>query len=125
MNINNQLKLSRMALEDRNGDEALSHISKILEIDAENANAWLMKGTATAFITKGIDIDLRYQEAISCFTRAESLGYPAEELKIKRDEVKELFRDFYCTLGSQSWNSAVSLANVNASAGFGGYERAG
>lgn len=124
-NIDNKLKLARIALENDNGEEALKYSSQVLESDTDNAEAWMIKGAATILTANGFTIDSHYQEAMSCFDRAKVLAPSLEEIETERAKAKEMTVNFYASRGSQNWDSAVQLADISARAGLGGYERSG
>lgn len=110
----NQLKLARVAIE-TNPDEAIKYSSAVLEADPDNAEAWFIKARATAQIARGVDILLRFKESMSYFDRAAQLGYAPGEIETARKEVSDSLATFACQLGTQTWNSVVSIANIRGS----------
>jgi tetratricopeptide (TPR) repeat protein len=124
-NEQNRLKLARMALENKNGEEAIKYSTEVLEMNSENAEAWMIKGTASAYVAKGMDAELRYKEAMSCLDRAKELDPTLTEVEIRREEVKKLICKFLCLLGTKLWNQAVQITNIYMKSGLGGYSKAG
>lgn len=121
----NRLELARMAVARKNGKEALKYSTEILEMDSENAEAWMIKGIASAYIAKGVEVELRYKEAMSCLDRATELDPMLVEVETKRKEAKALLSNFLCILGKKTWEQAVRIANIYRRSMLGGYGRTG
>lgn len=121
----NRLKLARIALQNKNGEEALKYSNEVLEANPESAEAWMIKGTASSYVARGTDLELRYKEAMSCLDRAKNLDPSLTEVESRREEVRKLLCNYLCGLGKLAWDEAVKISNIYAKAGLGGYSQVG
>jgi len=117
--------LARAALENMNGEEAIKYSTEALEINPESAEAWLIKGTASAYIANNADAELRYNESMRCLDRAAELDNTLTEVEVRRNEAKELICNYLCLVGKEIWQQAVQVTNVYMRAGQGGYKTSG
>ena len=85
--ISNFLKMARHAHEANNEKEAESYCNKIIEIDAQNAEAWLLKGLAAGWQSTGAND--RISEAIECFNNAVDNASGDNEKDIKSKVAEE------------------------------------
>lgn len=84
--ITNYLMMANNAYDASNQKEAEQYCNKVIEIDPENYQAWLLKGKAAGWqSTLG---NIRIEEAVNCFGMA--VEYVPEE---KREEVKRSAAD--------------------------------
>jgi len=113
-----------MALQNKNA-EAIKYSTEVLEINPDNAEAWMIKGTATAYAATGQDGELRYQEAMYCLDRAKELDPALAEIEVRREEVRELICNLFFVIGAGLWKRAVEIGNIYVKAGMGGYSKTG
>lgn len=102
VNIENILKLARVAEKSNNYIEAYKYFSQVLEHETQNAEAWFGRGTAVGRQST-ID-DLRLKEMISCYENA--MQYASE------NERKKLMEDAANTINEiavNCWNKAIAL----------------
>lgn len=84
--IANYLVIAQNAYDADNKREAESYCNKIIEIDPENHEAWLLKGKAAGW--QSTVAKLRFDEAVNCFTKAVEYA-PKENMEIVKDDVAE------------------------------------
>lgn len=102
VNIENILKLARVAEKSNNYIEAYKYFSQVLEHETQNAEAWFGRGTAVGRQST-ID-DLRLKEMISCYENA--MQYASE------NERKKLMEDAANTINEiavNCWNKVIAL----------------
>lgn len=66
--IANYLKMAKSAYDSSNQKEAESYCNKIIEIDPNNYQAWLLKGKAAGW--QSTLANIRIEESVNCFTKA-------------------------------------------------------
>lgn len=76
--ITNYLDLAKTAKENGNNAEAEEYSNKILEIEPNNYQAWLIKGRAAGW--QSTLAKKRVKEAVDCFTNA--FNYAPEDMKV-------------------------------------------
>lgn len=81
--ITNYFKMAESAYASNNQKEAENYCNKIIEIDPDNYEAWLLKGRAAGW--QSTLANLRIDEAINCFTKA--LDNAPEE---KAEDIKSI-----------------------------------
>jgi hypothetical protein len=81
--VPNLLALANAAYEGENFPEAYEYANRALEIDAQNAAAWYLKGKAAGWLSTTMDV--RLDEMLSAFRRAEDLTPEGEREQLRRD----------------------------------------
>jgi len=66
--ISNYLKMAESAYDSSNQKEVESYCNKIIEIDPNNYQAWLLKGKAAGW--QSTLANIRIEESVNCFTKA-------------------------------------------------------
>ncbi len=86
--IKNYIELSKIALDAKNYQEAIEYCNKVLEIDSNNADAWIDKAISTFYLPSFYKSDEdTLDEAISYLMKAYSLT-PEDK------RISNLARDF-------------------------------
>ena len=75
--INNYLEMAKSAYEADNKKEAEEYCNRIIEIDPQNSEAWLIKGKAAGW--QSTLAKLRIDESVQCFSKA--IDYATENEK--------------------------------------------
>lgn len=90
--ISNYLKMAHNAYESNNNKEAETYCNKIIEIDPEFSEAWLLKGIVAGWQSKGGNI--RMDEFLTCTEKAFTNASTVEELEglavVAKNEFKSL-----------------------------------
>ena len=84
-NSENYIKLAENAMNSNNNAEAENYCNKVIEIDAENYEAWFIKGKVAGW--QSTVVNPRTLESITCFENAIKF---APEDKKRRDEKKSV-----------------------------------
>ena len=88
--IGNYMKMANSAYEAENNKEAESYCNKIIEIDPTFAEAWLLKGIASAWQSTGAKI--RIEEFLTCAENAFKNAKSVDELD---DYGKRAYQEYY------------------------------
>lgn len=81
--VENWLKLAGNALKSGNSEEAYEYYNRVLEVDSNNANAWLGKGKSAGWLsTLG---NPRIAEMLNCFSRALEYSDTNQQFEITQD----------------------------------------
>ncbi len=91
--IENYLRLARSAYDSSNNSEAENYANRIIEIDPENAEAWLIKGRAAGW--QSTLARIRISESVECWKKCAKYASREEEEKFGKiisEELTNLFR---------------------------------
>lgn len=111
--IENYYTMAENAYEASNHKEAESYCNKIIEIDANNYRAWLLKGRAAGW--QSTLTNIRIEESVNCFNKAINSA-PKDMLekvkKIASDEIANLSLSLI-TLCCNNYSKNGSIDNAN------------
>lgn len=106
-NIQQYIKLSKVALDAKNYDEAIEYCNKALEIDFNNIDAWVDKALATFWLTTVADH--KYKEAMSYLEKAESISPNEERIIVAINMIKDSYALWLNSLGKNEFNRAQEI----------------
>lgn len=115
--ITNYLDLAKTAKENGNNAEAEEYSNKILEIEPNNYQAWLIKGRAAGW--QSTLAKKRVKEAVDCFTNA--FNYAPEDMKetvktVIREETQSIcsaLLSLYCRNYAEYYSESASNDIIN------------
>ena len=86
--IENYLTMAQNAFDSSNQQEAENYCNRIIEIDANNYRAWLIKGKAAGW--QSTIANIRFGEAINCFEKAISNAPEENKNDVKKESIDEI-----------------------------------
>ncbi|MBR6982887.1 MAG: hypothetical protein IKH75_05040 [Ruminococcus sp.] len=86
--INNYLEMAKSAYEADNKKEAEEYCNRIIEIDPQNSEAWLIKGKAAGW--QSTLAKLRIDESVQCFSKAIDYATENEKEEIQKKAADEI-----------------------------------
>ena len=86
--IENYLTMAQNAFDSSNQQEAENYCNRIIEIDANNYRAWLIKGKAAGW--QSTIANIRFGEAINCFEKAISNAPEENKNDAKKESIDEI-----------------------------------
>lgn len=111
--VANFLTLANNAFNSDNNEEAENYASKVLEIDANNAEAWLIKGEAIGWQSKVANV--RFNEMTNCWTHCAENASP-EDLprfrEVMKDQATRLIKALV-SVNADNFSSNPSQDNLN------------
>lgn len=86
-NTSNYIEMAKTAFEASNNEEAENYANKVIELDTNNYEAWLIKGKAAGW--QSTMANIRFSESISCFEKAIEFAPEDKKEEIKKETIDE------------------------------------
>ena len=113
-NVENYVKIARNALKSNNNEEAENYCNKIIEIDAENYEAWIMKGEVAGW--QSTIANDRILESINCFENGIKFAPEDKKEEIKEETTEKLKKLLlaFANLACEHYNNYPSADNATS-----------